>query len=152
MLLNKLSFWVIFPPNLFKNFLFRLILKIYFLLLCSLNYLIKSTDEGCLKFFIRGRPLTFYSPSSLIEEFRLSAPTQPPSERLKLEWAYPLLDSHDFFYIYTYLYFHECNYSNKILLWYFLLKIDPFSVIYSFIFVISSNYKSIHFEIMNLRH
>ena len=46
-------------------------------------------DEGCLKFFIRGRPLIFYAPTSLIAEFRLSATSQPPSERLKLEWAYP---------------------------------------------------------------
>ncbi|XP_059086390.1 echinoderm microtubule-associated protein-like 1 isoform X5 [Tigriopus californicus] len=47
-----------------------------------------NEEEGCLMMFIRGRPVTLYAPSALIDHYSLSKVSPAPSQKLKLEWVY----------------------------------------------------------------
>lgn len=39
--------------------------------------------------YLRGRPVSLYAPSELIDSYDISKVTTPPQARLKLEWVYP---------------------------------------------------------------
>ncbi|XP_053330504.1 echinoderm microtubule-associated protein-like 1 isoform X3 [Spea bombifrons] len=45
-------------------------------------------EEGYVKMFLRGRPVTMHMPKDNIESYNLEAKTELPSKRLKLEWVY----------------------------------------------------------------
>ena len=49
-----------------------------------------SSDEGYVRIFLRGRPITSYMPSEH-EGYSITAKGELPSEKLKLEWVYPCL-------------------------------------------------------------
>ncbi|XP_069493922.1 echinoderm microtubule-associated protein-like 1 isoform X4 [Ambystoma mexicanum] len=45
-------------------------------------------EEGYVKMFLRGRPVTMYMPKDEVETYSLEAKAELPSRRLKLEWVY----------------------------------------------------------------
>ncbi|NXK60924.1 EMAL1 protein, partial [Sylvietta virens] len=47
-----------------------------------------SADEGYVKMFLRGRPVTMYMPKEQVESYNLEAKVELPAKRLKLEWVY----------------------------------------------------------------
>uniref|UniRef100_A0A8C5R484 EMAP like 1 n=1 Tax=Leptobrachium leishanense TaxID=445787 RepID=A0A8C5R484_9ANUR len=47
-----------------------------------------SAEEGYVKMFLRGRPVTMYMPKDHIESYNLEAKPELPARRLKLEWVY----------------------------------------------------------------
>ncbi|XKL65549.1 hypothetical protein PGB90_008969 [Kerria lacca] len=47
-----------------------------------------NTEEGCLRMYLRGRPICLYSPSELIDSYDISKVATAPHSRLKLEWVY----------------------------------------------------------------
>ncbi|KAJ7406620.1 hypothetical protein WISP_132991 [Willisornis vidua] len=49
-----------------------------------------SAEEGYVKMFLRGRPVTMYMPKEQVESYNLEAKVELPAKRLKLEW----LDQH----------------------------------------------------------
>ncbi|KAF4800976.1 echinoderm microtubule associated protein like 1 [Turdus rufiventris] len=48
-----------------------------------------SAEEGYVKMFLRGRPVTMYMPKEQVESYNLEAKVELPAKRLKLEWVYP---------------------------------------------------------------
>lgn len=48
----------------------------------------KDSGEGTVKIFIKGRPVTFYAPSSLSPDPLETPSNHPPKEKLALEWVY----------------------------------------------------------------
>ncbi|KAI1237608.1 hypothetical protein IHE44_0013690 [Lamprotornis superbus] len=54
-----------------------------------------SAEEGYVKMFLRGRPVTMYMPKEQVESYNLEAKVELPAKRLKLEWIMLLqLDQH----------------------------------------------------------
>lgn len=53
-----------------------------------------SIEEGYVKMFLRGRPVTMYMPKDQVESYNLEAKAELPSKKLKLEWVYPYLWTH----------------------------------------------------------
>ncbi|XP_051625522.1 echinoderm microtubule-associated protein-like 1 isoform X7 [Manacus candei] len=47
-----------------------------------------SAEEGYVKMFLRGRPVTMYMPKEQVESYSLEAKVELPAKRLKLEWVY----------------------------------------------------------------
>uniref|UniRef100_UPI00358F089D echinoderm microtubule-associated protein-like 2 isoform X4 n=1 Tax=Myxine glutinosa TaxID=7769 RepID=UPI00358F089D len=47
-----------------------------------------NPEEGYVKMYLRGRPITMYVPQEKVEGYRLDIRLEPPSERLKLDWVY----------------------------------------------------------------
>ncbi|ETE66193.1 Echinoderm microtubule-associated protein-like 1, partial [Ophiophagus hannah] len=47
-----------------------------------------SAEEGYVKMFLRGRPVTMYMPKDQVESYNLEAKAELPSKKLKLEWVY----------------------------------------------------------------
>ncbi|CAH2328196.1 echinoderm microtubule-associated -like 1 isoform X2 [Pelobates cultripes] len=47
-----------------------------------------SAEEGYIKMFLRGRPVTMYMPKDNIESYNLEAKNELPAKKLKLEWVY----------------------------------------------------------------
>ncbi|NWX79999.1 EMAL1 protein, partial [Alca torda] len=47
-----------------------------------------SAEEGYVKMFLRGRPVTMYMPKEQVESYNLEAKVELPAKRLKLEWVY----------------------------------------------------------------
>ncbi|KAJ7345175.1 hypothetical protein JRQ81_001125 [Phrynocephalus forsythii] len=45
-------------------------------------------EEGYVKMFLRGRPVTMYMPKDQVESYNLEAKAELPAKRLKLEWVY----------------------------------------------------------------
>ncbi|XP_037995845.1 echinoderm microtubule-associated protein-like 1 isoform X16 [Motacilla alba alba] len=45
-------------------------------------------EEGYVKMFLRGRPVTMYMPKEQVESYNLEAKVELPAKRLKLEWVY----------------------------------------------------------------
>ncbi|XP_077179766.1 echinoderm microtubule-associated protein-like 1 isoform X1 [Paroedura picta] len=45
-------------------------------------------EEGYVKMFLRGRPVTMYMPKDQVESYSLEAKAELPAKRLKLEWVY----------------------------------------------------------------
>ncbi|XP_036606494.1 echinoderm microtubule-associated protein-like 1 isoform X7 [Trichosurus vulpecula] len=45
-------------------------------------------EEGYVKMFLRGRPVTMYMPKEQVESYNLEAKVELPTKRLKLEWVY----------------------------------------------------------------
>ncbi|XP_017938029.1 echinoderm microtubule-associated protein-like 1 isoform X1 [Manacus vitellinus] len=45
-------------------------------------------EEGYVKMFLRGRPVTMYMPKEQVESYSLEAKVELPAKRLKLEWVY----------------------------------------------------------------
>ncbi|XP_040831484.1 echinoderm microtubule-associated protein-like 1 isoform X3 [Ochotona curzoniae] len=47
-----------------------------------------SAEEGYVKMFLRGRPVTMYMPKEQVDSYSLEAKVELPAKRLKLEWVY----------------------------------------------------------------
>ncbi|XP_030069784.1 echinoderm microtubule-associated protein-like 1 isoform X2 [Microcaecilia unicolor] len=47
-----------------------------------------SAEEGYVKMYLRGRPVTMYMPKDEVESYNLEAKVELPTKRLKLEWVY----------------------------------------------------------------
>ncbi|XP_062915966.1 echinoderm microtubule-associated protein-like 2 isoform X3 [Mobula hypostoma] len=47
-----------------------------------------SAEEGYVKMFLRGRPVTLHMPQALTGSYRLQATTELPAHKLKMEWVY----------------------------------------------------------------
>ncbi|XP_054988385.1 echinoderm microtubule-associated protein-like 1 isoform X2 [Sorex araneus] len=47
-----------------------------------------SAEEGYVKMFLRGRPVTMYMPRHHVDSYNLEAKVELPAKRLKLEWVY----------------------------------------------------------------
>ncbi|EHB04120.1 Echinoderm microtubule-associated protein-like 1 [Heterocephalus glaber] len=45
-------------------------------------------EEGYVKMFLRGRPVTMYMPKEQVDSYSLEAKVELPTKRLKLEWVY----------------------------------------------------------------
>ncbi|XP_078452761.1 echinoderm microtubule-associated protein-like 2 isoform X2 [Lampetra planeri] len=45
-------------------------------------------EEGYVKMYLRGRPITMYLPQDMAEDYRLDTKLEPPAEKLKLNWVY----------------------------------------------------------------
>ncbi|XP_070955724.1 echinoderm microtubule-associated protein-like 1 isoform X8 [Macaca nemestrina] len=45
-------------------------------------------EEGYVKMFLRGRPVTMYMPKDQVDSYSLEAKVELPTKRLKLEWVY----------------------------------------------------------------
>ncbi|XP_066464062.1 echinoderm microtubule-associated protein-like 1 isoform X5 [Eleutherodactylus coqui] len=45
-------------------------------------------EEGYVKMFLRGRPVTMHMPKDQVESYNLEAKVELPARRLKLEWVY----------------------------------------------------------------
>ncbi|XP_074221147.1 LOW QUALITY PROTEIN: echinoderm microtubule-associated protein-like 1 [Camelus bactrianus] len=45
-------------------------------------------EEGYVKMFLRGRPVTMYMPKEQVDSYNLEAKVELPTRRLKLEWVY----------------------------------------------------------------
>uniref|UniRef100_A0A667ZWS4 EMAP like 1 n=1 Tax=Myripristis murdjan TaxID=586833 RepID=A0A667ZWS4_9TELE len=52
--------------------------------LCLLLFL----EEGYVKMYLKGRPITMYMPKDLVDSYCLEARTDLPSNKLKLDWVY----------------------------------------------------------------
>lgn len=46
-------------------------------------------DEGYVKMYLKGRPITMYMPKDLVDTYCLEAKTDLPPKKLKLDWVYP---------------------------------------------------------------
>ncbi|XP_040268605.1 echinoderm microtubule-associated protein-like 1 isoform X7 [Bufo bufo] len=47
-----------------------------------------SAEEGYVKMFLRGRPVTMHMPKDQVESYNLEAKVELPPKKLKLEWVY----------------------------------------------------------------
>ncbi|UYV78229.1 EML1 [Cordylochernes scorpioides] len=47
-----------------------------------------TEEEGVIRMFLRGRPLTMHVPTSQLSDYSLERVNHPPAQRLKLEWVY----------------------------------------------------------------
>lgn len=62
-------------------------------LIQSNTEIIFNSETGLVKFFLRGRPITFYLPSTFIDSnfnynFNIDTKLKVPKQELKLEWVY----------------------------------------------------------------
>ncbi|RXM35287.1 Echinoderm microtubule-associated protein-like 1, partial [Acipenser ruthenus] len=48
-----------------------------------------SADDGYVKMFLRGRPITMHLPDGLKGSYSLETKAQLPEQKLKLQWVYP---------------------------------------------------------------
>uniref|UniRef100_A0A668AB88 EMAP like 1 n=1 Tax=Myripristis murdjan TaxID=586833 RepID=A0A668AB88_9TELE len=64
--------------------LFTCILRLSTHWLCLLLFL----EEGYVKMYLKGRPITMYMPKDLVDSYCLEARTDLPSNKLKLDWVY----------------------------------------------------------------
>ncbi|KAG9336316.1 hypothetical protein JZ751_002663 [Albula glossodonta] len=55
----------------------------HFQVLCSL-----SLEEGYVKMYLKGRPVTMYMPKHQVDSYSLEAKSDLPSKKLKLDWVY----------------------------------------------------------------
>ncbi|KAG7465613.1 hypothetical protein MATL_G00155400 [Megalops atlanticus] len=47
-----------------------------------------SAEEGYVKMYLKGRPVTMYMPKDQVESYSLDAKSDLPSKKLKLDWVY----------------------------------------------------------------
>ncbi|XP_035388974.1 echinoderm microtubule-associated protein-like 1 isoform X7 [Electrophorus electricus] len=47
-----------------------------------------SADEGYVKMYLKGRPITMYMPKDFVDTYCLDAKADLPSKKLKLDWVY----------------------------------------------------------------
>lgn len=48
-------------------------------------------DEGYVKMYLKGRPITMYMPKELVDTYCLEAKADVPPKKLKLDWVYPFV-------------------------------------------------------------
>jgi hypothetical protein len=46
-------------------------------------------EEGYVKMYLKGRPITMYMAKDLVETYCLEAKSDLPNKKLKLDWVYP---------------------------------------------------------------
>ncbi|KAK6306930.1 hypothetical protein J4Q44_G00220780 [Coregonus suidteri] len=47
-----------------------------------------NTEEGYVKMYLKGRPITMYMPKDLVDTYCLEAKSDLPNKKLKLDWVY----------------------------------------------------------------
>ncbi|VDP65431.1 unnamed protein product [Echinostoma caproni] len=57
-------------------------------LVCPFASAFCDTDDGILRFYLRGRAINVYLPSAVMSHYDLNTPIPPPEATLKLEWTY----------------------------------------------------------------
>lgn len=57
----------------------------------SFEALCPFLEEGYVKMFLRGRPVTMYMPKDQVESYNLEAKADLPAKKLKLDWVYPFV-------------------------------------------------------------
>ena len=62
---------------------------------CLTDVFVLFIEEGYVKMFLRGRPVTMYMPKDQVDSYNLEAKVELPTKRLKLEWVYPLFIKSD---------------------------------------------------------
>lgn len=58
---------------------------------CRFNrsFLLLSPEEGYVKMYLKGRPITMFMPKEQVDSYCLEARGELPSNKLKLDWVYP---------------------------------------------------------------
>lgn len=46
-------------------------------------------EEGYVKMYLKGRPITMFLPKDQVDSYCLEARADPPGNKLKLDWVYP---------------------------------------------------------------
>ena len=57
---------------------------------CDKKWTGVAVDEGCLRFYLRGRPINLYAPTAVMSSYQAIPVAVPPRQKLALEWVYPL--------------------------------------------------------------
>ena len=52
-------------------------------------YLLLFLEEGYVKMYLKGRPITMFMPKDVVDSYCLEARADLPSNKLKLDWVYP---------------------------------------------------------------
>lgn len=52
-------------------------------------FLLPFLEEGYVKMFLKGRPVTMFMPKDQVDSYSLEARGELPSNKLKLDWVYP---------------------------------------------------------------
>lgn len=60
--------------------------------LCHFNqcFLLLFPEEGYVKMYLKGRPITMFMPKEQVDGYCLEAKGELPCNKLKLDWVYPL--------------------------------------------------------------
>lgn len=56
-----------------------------------LYFFLLFPEEGYVKMYLKGRPITMFIPKDQVDSYCLEARAEPPSNKLKLDWVYPSL-------------------------------------------------------------
>jgi len=48
-------------------------------------------DEGYVKMYLKGRPITMYMPKDLVDTYCLETKADLAPKKLKLDWVYPFI-------------------------------------------------------------
>uniref|UniRef100_A0A673I244 Echinoderm microtubule-associated protein-like 1 n=1 Tax=Sinocyclocheilus rhinocerous TaxID=307959 RepID=A0A673I244_9TELE len=62
--------------------------KTYSVTINSLEKLTVERNEGYVKMYLKGRPITMYMPKDLVDTYCLEAKADLPPKKLKLDWVY----------------------------------------------------------------
>lgn len=57
----------------------------------SLNVSLLFLEEGYVKMYLKGRPITMFMPKDQVESYCLEAKAELPISKLKLDWVYPFI-------------------------------------------------------------
>lgn len=52
-------------------------------------FLLLFPEEGYVKMYLKGRPITMFLPKDQVDSYCLEARADPPGNKLKLDWVYP---------------------------------------------------------------
>lgn len=52
-------------------------------------FLLLFLEEGYVKMYLKGRPITMFMPKEQVDSYCLEARADLPSNKLKLDWVYP---------------------------------------------------------------
>lgn len=64
----------------------------------SLILSVAFLEEGYVKMYLKGRPITMFMPKDQVDSYCLEARADLPSNKLKLDWVYPFAASFFFFF------------------------------------------------------
>lgn len=53
------------------------------------SFLLLFPEEGYVKMYLKGRPITMFMPKEQVDGYCLEAKGELPSNKLKLDWVYP---------------------------------------------------------------
>lgn len=77
-----------------------------YIICCSENILL-FLDEGYVKMYLKGRPITMYMPKELVDTYCLEGKADLPPKKLKLDWVYPFALQQNFIHLLVFIYNQE---------------------------------------------